>query len=218
MTASWLKKLGADFSFVMASTPATPAPKPVFFPAPPIQAPQTLIINLAPNSPAVSPAPVAIPQAIKGNTMSLLSQTKNNFIALLQGKIDFDGFKATEITDVQKAVSSLPVTAQAAVNASLSSLETQASSLVGAGMSAIGPLLADSSDDQATMVLNLLSAAGVPTTSGTTPLTIAEHAALSTIITGLKAGLDRIGIQVATLGATVPTVQVPAPAPQLASA
>jgi hypothetical protein len=80
------------------------------------------------------------------------------------------------------------------------SFKAGASSLVGAGLTAIGPVLSESTDTQATEVLNLLQTLGVPTSG---PLSIAEHAALVAAINGLKAGLDRIGLQITTNGGVV---------------
>ena len=74
----------------------------------------------------------------------------------------------------------------------------------------LGPIIAAKTDDQATMVLNLLQAAGVPTQGAV--LNAAEHAALGAVNNGLKAGLDRIGIQVATSGVATPAPTTAAPA------
>lgn len=129
--------------------------------------------------------------------MSELSETIHNLDDLMTGKTDFNGFKVGEVAIFKKDVAKLPVTAQAFVNGAVASLEEGASALVGWGQSAIGPVLAASTDDQSTMVLNLLSKMGVPTSGA---LGIGEHALLAAAITGLKAGLDRIGIQIATNG------------------
>jgi hypothetical protein len=151
--------------------------------------------------------------------MSDVSVTITNLEDLLTGKTDFNGFASGEIALFKKDVAKLPATAQAFVNASVSSLETGASALVGWGQSAIGPVLAESTDEQSTLVLNLLQKLGVPTEG---VLGVGEHALLSAAITGLKAGLDRIGIQIATNGtvtvqddkAADPPAEQPAPAPQ----
>ena len=95
--------------------------------------------------------------------MSDLSVTEHNLGDLLTGKTDFNGFVAGEVAIFKKDVAKLPVTAQAFVGASISSLETSASGLVGVGKTVLGPIIAANTDDQSTMVLNLLQAAGVPT-------------------------------------------------------
>jgi hypothetical protein len=125
--------------------------------------------------------------------MSDLSVTVHNLGDLLSGKIDFNAFESGEAAMFQQNIQSLAAPLQPAAQLALSSLKEAASSLVGAGLTALGPLLAESTDTQATQVLNILTAAGVPTNG---VLSVAEHAALTTIITGLKAGLDRIGLQI----------------------
>jgi hypothetical protein len=89
------------------------------------------------------------------------------------------------------------------VQIGVNSLEAGASELVGIGQTAAGPILAESSDEQATLVLNLLQKLGVPT--GGVALTIPEHVVLTTAISGLKTMLDRMGLHIATMG------QAPAP-------
>lgn len=132
--------------------------------------------------------------------MSDLSVTVHNLGALLSGKIDFNQFEAGEAALFQQNIDSLPEAVQGAAEIALSAFKAGASSLVGAGLSAIGPIIEESSDQQATLVLNLLGMMGVPTSG---PLSVAEHAALTTAINGLKTGLDRIGLQIATSGITV---------------
>ncbi len=132
-----------------------------------------------------------------------VTDTVHSLEDLLTGKIDFNAFRAGEIAIFKNDVAQLPATAQAFVTAAVHSLETTASGLVGVGRTVLGPLIAEKTDDQATMVLNLLSLAGVPT--GGKLLNAAEHAALDAIIDGLKAGLDRIGIRVATAGVASPS-------------
>lgn len=129
--------------------------------------------------------------------MSDLSVTVHNLEALLAGKIDFKAFRDGEVALIRENIASLPAAVQPATSLLVASLEVAASSLVGAGMTAIGPILNDTTDHQATMVLNLLQALGVPTVG---VLSIAEHAALVTAINGLKAGLDKIGLKIATNG------------------
>ena len=129
--------------------------------------------------------------------MSDLSATVQNFEALLQGKTDFNGFMAGEGKLISQNIASTNAAVQPALNLAFESFKAGASSLVGAGLTAIGPILAESTDTQTTQVLNLLNAIGVPTNG---VLSLAEHAALTTVITGLKAGLDKIGIQIATNG------------------
>ena len=145
--------------------------------------------------------------------MSDLSVTINNAIDLIKGKISFSQFKAGEAALVTKDISRLPAILQPSATALLGSLETNLSASVGSGITGIGDLLAESSDDQATFLLNLLEKAGVPT--GGAVLSIAEHAALVAIITGLKALLDRTGLKIVTAGAA--PVSQPATAPQQAA-
>lgn len=129
--------------------------------------------------------------------MSDLSVTGHNLAALLTGKIDFNQFEAGELALFQQNIASLPAEVQGAATLALDSLKAGASSLVGVGLTDIGPILAESTDTQTTQVLNLLSAVGVPTNA---VLSIAERAALTVVINGLKAGLDRIGLQIGTTG------------------
>jgi len=130
--------------------------------------------------------------------MSDLSLTVHNLHDLLAGKIDFNAFEASEAQMFQDNIKSLDAALQPAAQIMLDGFKAGASALVGAGLTAIGPIISTSSDTQATMVLNLLQAAGVPTTG---PLRPAEQAALVTIINGLKAELDRIGLRVQTQAA-----------------
>jgi hypothetical protein len=139
--------------------------------------------------------------------MSDVSVTFHNALSLLAGTSTFAQVRDSEIALFKKDVGKLPATAQAFVNASIDSLQVGLSALVGAGQSAIGPFLAESVDAQATDVLNLLAKLGVPT--GGALLQPAERAALQAVITGLKAGLDRVGIQIATNG-TVTVAEKPA--------
>ena len=106
---------------------------------------------------------------------------------------------------IQQNIASLPPAAQGAATLALDSLKAGASALVGIGQTAVGPILADTTDHQTTMVLNLLSSVGL-NPGGV--LTIAEQAVVSQLITGLKTGLDRIGLQITTSGVHV----APAPA------
>jgi hypothetical protein len=129
--------------------------------------------------------------------MSDLSVTGHNLAALMSGKIDFSDFLSGEAKLFEENIASLPEAAQGAATLALDSLKAGASSLVGVGLTAIGPILSESSDTQATQVLNLLQQIGVPTNG---ILTLAEHAALTTVINGLKAGLDKIGLQIGTTG------------------
>jgi hypothetical protein len=144
--------------------------------------------------------------------VSDLSVTVHNFESLLEGKSTFSQFQGQEVALFKQNIASLAPALQGAANMALESFEAGASSLVGAGLTAIGPILAQSSDAQATLVLNLLGLMGVPTT-GT--LSVAEHAALTTAINGLKAGLDKIGLQIATNGSVTvtPTARPGAPPP-----
>lgn len=132
--------------------------------------------------------------------MSDLSVTIHRFGDLMAGKVTFAQFRDGEAALIEKDIQGLLPAVQGAARLALASLEAGASSLVGAGLTAIGPILAESSDAQATLVLNLLGKLGVPTNG---LLTLAEHAALTIAINGLKAGLDHIGLQVTTSGVSV---------------
>lgn len=138
--------------------------------------------------------------------MSDLSATVHNFEDLLAGKTDFNGFIAGEGKLIEQNIASTNAAVQPALQLAYASLKSGASALVGAGLTAIGPILAESTDTQATQVLNLLQAVGIPTEG---PLSLAEHAVLTTLITGLKAGLDKIGIQIATNGTVSVAPAVP---------
>lgn len=135
--------------------------------------------------------------------MSDLSATKNNFFSLIEGKIDFNEFISDEGKLIEENISSVAAPVQPFLQMAYDSLKAGASSLVGAGETALGPIISASSDSQATMLLNAMSAAGIPTNG---ILTIAEHAALVTLINGFKAMLDRMHIQYATPNATAPNV------------
>ena len=125
--------------------------------------------------------------------MSTLSKTVHNFEDLLAGKIDFNQFESGEVALVQKDIASLVPAIQPLAQAAFDSFKVGASAAVGVGLTALGPLISTTTtDSQVTMVMNLLSAAGIPTTG---PLSIAEASALTAIINGLKTGLDRIHVQ-----------------------
>lgn len=132
--------------------------------------------------------------------MSDLSVTVHRFTDLLAGKITFAQFRDGEAALIEADIAHLAPAAQGAATLAFESLKAGASSLVGAGMTAIGPILAEASDTQATQVLNLLGALGVPTNG---VLTLAEHAVLKIAIDGLKAGLDHVGLQITVSGVTV---------------
>lgn len=129
--------------------------------------------------------------------MSDLSATVHNLESLLAGKSSFSQFMGDEGALITANIHSLDAALQPAVTIMWDSLKDGVSTLVGAGLSGIGPILAESSDVQATQLLNILSAMGVPTKP---PLSIAEQAALVTAINGLKAFLDRLGIHISTAG------------------
>ena len=140
--------------------------------------------------------------------MSDLSATVHRLQDLFAGKINFSQFRDGEAALIQQNIASLPPAAQGAATLALDSLKAGASALVGIGQTAVGPILADTTDHQTTMVLNLLSSVGL-NPGGV--LTIAEQAVVSQLITGLKTGLDRIGLQITTSG--VHAAPAPAPAP-----
>lgn len=124
-----------------------------------------------------------------------ITATVHNLESMLEGKSTFNDFAASEGALLQAEIAKLSPVLQPAANLLLASFKSGASVLVGAGQTAVGPILAQRTDVQATEVLNVLSALGVPTTP---PLNIAEQAVLVTAINGLKAGLDRMGIHLMT--------------------
>jgi hypothetical protein len=126
--------------------------------------------------------------------MSDLTKTRDNFLSLLEGKTDFNGFLADEGSLIEKDIAGANVAVQPFLNIAYSSFKAGASTLVGAGESAIGTIIATSSDTQATMLLNAMQAVGIPTVG---PLNMAEHAALVTLINGFKTMLDRMHLQYA---------------------
>lgn len=138
--------------------------------------------------------------------MSLVSQTIHNFESMLEGKSTFSQFEDVEGADIQKQIASVPAAIRGATQMMYDSFMAGASTLVGAGQTAIGPILAETSDEQATQVANLLQLMGVKTAG---PLSVAEHAALVTAINGLKAGLDRIGLKITTSGFQVESGAAP---------
>lgn len=142
--------------------------------------------------------------------MSDLSQTVHNFETLAAGKSTFTQFWNDEGALLSHRISTAPAAAQPALNLALSSFAAGASSLVGIGLTAVGPLLAETSATQAQQVVALLAAVGVPTAG---PLGIAEQATVTQIITGLKAGLDRIGISISTGGVVSVAPAAPAQEP-----
>ena len=115
---------------------------------------------------------------------------------MLEGKSTFNQFAADEAATIKADIAKLPAAVQGIANTSLASFEAGASVLVGAGQTMIGPILAEATDTQATQVQNLLSMVGINPGAG--PLSAAEHAALVTLINGLKAGLDRVGLKITT--------------------
>lgn len=127
--------------------------------------------------------------------MSDLSQTAHNFLTMLRGQSDFNEFMSEEGALVEADIAKLDAALQPAAQIVFSAFKAGASTLVGAGLTAIGPILAEDSDSQATQILNLLSRLGVPTVP---PLNIAEQAALVTGLNGLKAFIDRMGIHIMT--------------------
>jgi len=116
---------------------------------------------------------------------------------MLEGKSTFNQFEADEAATIEADIAKLDAPLQAGASLLFNTFKAGASSLVGAGLTAVGPFLSESTDTQATQVLNLLQLVGVPTVG---PLKAAEQAAVITVITGLKAGLDKIGLGVLTQG------------------
>lgn len=140
-----------------------------------------------------SPQPLSQPAPASGPElelpMSTLSATLHNFEDMLAGKTDFNGFKAAELDLFKANIASVAAPLRPAAQIALDSFGALASSLVGAGETALGAIVSASSDTQATMVLNAMQVAGIPTQG---PLSAAEHAALVTLINGFKAYLDRM--------------------------
>lgn len=131
---------------------------------------------------------------------NLITVAFHDLGTMLQGKSSFNQFMADEGAALSADIAKLDAPLQAGATLLFTSLKNGASVLVGAGLTAIGPILAESTETQATQVLNLLSLLGVP--EG--PLKPAEQAAVITLINGLKAGLDKIGLGVLTQGASKP--------------
>ena len=136
--------------------------------------------------------------------MSDLSQAVHVLGDLLSGKTDFNGFKAGELAIIDHRIAQAAPAAQPFLQIARDSLAAGASTLVGAGESALGPIINASSDTQATMLANAMSAAGIPTAG---PLSVAEHAALVSLINGFKAFLDKRHIEIVA----PPAVQRAAP-------
>lgn len=126
-----------------------------------------------------------------------LSDTFHNLETMLTGHSTFAEFRDGEVAMFRKDVGELPEVVQGAANLLIGSLEAGASVLVGFGQTAIGPVLAETSDDQATQIANLLSLMGVKAAG---PLSIAEHAVLVAALNALKAGIDRIGLKITVNG------------------
>lgn len=139
--------------------------------------------------------------------MSDLSKTIHNVEDLLAGRTDFNGFMAGEGALIAHRIASVPAEIQPALQIVYSGFKAGASALVGVGETALGPLISASADAQATTVLNLLQAAGIPTAG---PLSIAEHAALVSVFNGLHAYLDRMHLNIAA--PTPPAQPEPQPA------
>lgn len=141
---------------------------------------------------AIAPAPI---------NPNPIAVAVHDFGTMLEGKSTFSEFIADEGATFEADIEKLPEALQGGANLLFASLKAGASVVVGAGQAALGPILAESTDTQATQVVNLLQIAGVPTEGLLKP---AEQAAVVTLINGLKAGLDRIGLQVLTQGVTAP--------------
>lgn len=122
---------------------------------------------------------------------------------MLEGKSTFNQFMADEGAAISADIAKLDVPLQAGANLLFSAFKAGASVVVGAGLTVVGPIISESTDTQATQVLNILQALGVPT-SGV--IKASEQAAVITLINGLKTGLDRIGLQVLTQGVSATKV------------
>jgi len=143
--------------------------------------------------------------------MSDLSQAVHVLGDLLSGKTDFNGFKAGELAIIDHRIAQAAPAAQPFLQIARDSLAAGASTLVGAGETALGSIINASSDTQASMLANAMSAAGIPTSG---PLSIAEHAALVSLINGFKAFLDKRNIEIVAPTAAPPQAAAPAPAAQ----
>lgn len=143
--------------------------------------------------------------------MSDLSVTIHNIEALATGKIDFSAFRDGELAIFHKRIDQLPATLQPVALAVAQDVATGASALVGLGLTPLGHILTDNSADQATFLLNLAEAAGIPT--GGTVLNALEQAALVQLLNGVKTLADRWGLSLMTQSAATPAV-APAPTPQ----
>lgn len=133
--------------------------------------------------------------------INFVTETEHNIESLLAGKSTFSEVFADEGAMIESGINKLAADLQPAANILYASLKDGASALVGAGKTALGPILAESSDAQATQVLNILSAMGVPTGGVFGKV---EQAALITGITGLKTFLDRIGLHIMTASTVAP--------------
>lgn len=127
--------------------------------------------------------------------MSDVSQIEHNFFDMIEGKTDFNGMIASDGAVLMHRIEQAPAAVQPFLQIAYSGFKAGASTVVGLGESALGGLLSGNSDTMATTLLNLMSAAGIPTNG---VLTLAEHAALVQLINGLKAMLDRMHILYAT--------------------
>jgi hypothetical protein len=136
--------------------------------------------------------------------MSTFSKTIHNVESLLAGQSTFSEVMADEGAMIQANIADLPPALQGATNLMYEAFKAGVSSLVGFGQTALGPILSESSDDQATQIANLLSLMGVKTVG---PFTAAEHAALVAAINYLKTGLDRIGLKITTSGVHTASAQ-----------
>ena len=104
--------------------------------------------------------------------MSDLSVTVHAFEDWIGGKTDFDGFKSTELALYNKEVAKLAPSVQPGVQAMVSSFAANASAIGSIALSAAQPFLAESSATQATQVINLMQAVGIPSNGPTNAL---EH-------------------------------------------
>lgn len=135
---------------------------------------------------------------------NVLTVAVHDFGTMLEGKSTFNQFLGDEGAAIEADIGKLATPLQAGANLLFASFKAGASVVVGAGQAALGPILSESTDTQAAQILNLLQVAGVPTEGLLKP---AEQAAVVTLINGLKAGLDRIGLQVLTQGVAAPATK-----------
>src|SRR5665213_2179272 len=82
---------------------------------------------------------------------------------MLEGKSTFNQFMADEGAAISADIAKLDAPLQAGATLLFAAFKAGASVVVGAGLTVLGPIISESTDTQATQVLNLLQILGVPT-------------------------------------------------------